>query len=811
MWRRSWPVILIAGLVCLFFWDTLFAGKIPCMRDTVFDVMSWRQFAADALVHGHFPLWNPYSSCGQPFMANPQSAVLYPPNLLFCVLPATLALKAVFLLHFLLAGVSCYLLARHWRLSVAAALICAISFTFSSLIVSAMEFTAHFETLAWCPLLLLCISEFMDSWLPPGWQAFGPGGPHSRFSRFIALSLVMAMQYLAGYPQTFLYGLVIAFAFVVARAGASLSFRLLLISTTGLAVAGLVALCLCMPQFLLTSELIPLSERAGKIDPFLDMASASARHLLTFVLPFVFGRPGYPDKYWAHTIFEFWAGTCYVGVVPLILASFSPLLAWPNRTPGAVASHRILLVFSVGLVIFGLLMAAGEYTPLYTLVCGHLPIFDRMRWPSKFYQLALMGLSILAALGWQAALAPSRRENGVRRRRPEILIALAWAALLAAMVGAYPCARASGAFFAWLTGHAEPFTAEQHAVMLKDYQAAIVWLALSLAGVLAALFRWLKPVPAAFAIVVVAYLNVFSVGRQIHFIADDDIYEYVSPSLLSLASKAGTDRVHTQYWNTQFFYGTHDRELFLWAKDTTAAETFPTVGLYKVWGGCELPLTRYVRFYQLQPSLALEQRERLADLLCIRYLTYGEDLFKILGGEAPRTAQTLERASALPRALLVGRWRAMHDFDEAVAGVLDPSFDPFLEAVIEEGEESGGEGDSPGKPGEVTGIRYGWNRVEIEATATRRCLLLLNDAWYPGWKAVVDGQSAPILRANVVFRGIFVGPGPHKVLFVYDPWLFKLGWAVSALTVLVMVALCLVSRHLSRRSRPEAPRVPNGP
>jgi uncharacterized membrane protein YfhO len=60
--------------------------------------------------------------------------------------------------------------------------------------------------------------------------------------------------------------------------------------------------------------------------------------------------------------------------------------------------------------------------------------------------------------------------------------------------------------------------------------------------------------------------------------------------------------------------------------------------------------------------------------------------------------------------------------------------------------------------------------------------------WYPGWRATVDGQPAPVLRANYAFRAIRLGPGQHQVQLTFTPRSWTAGLAVSGLTLLVLVA-----------------------
>jgi uncharacterized membrane protein YfhO len=52
-------------------------------------------------------------------------------------------------------------------------------------------------------------------------------------------------------------------------------------------------------------------------------------------------------------------------------------------------------------------------------------------------------------------------------------------------------------------------------------------------------------------------------------------------------------------------------------------------------------------------------------------------------------------------------------------------------------------------------------------------VLVLHAPYYPGWIATVDGKRMPILRADVLFRGVEVLPGRHLVRFAYQPFSFE--------------------------------------
>jgi uncharacterized membrane protein YfhO len=85
-------------------------------------------------------------------------------------------------------------------------------------------------------------------------------------------------------------------------------------------------------------------------------------------------------------------------------------------------------------------------------------------------------------------------------------------------------------------------------------------------------------------------------------------------------------------------------------------------------------------------------------------------------------------------------------------------------------------------------IGFEAERAVLRSTSGRPGLLVLADANYPGWSAAVDGQPAPILQANLLFRAVPVPAGTHEVTFTYQPANWPRGLAISlaALGLLVL-------------------------
>jgi hypothetical protein len=108
-----------------------------------------------------------------------------------------------------------------------------------------------------------------------------------------------------------------------------------------------------------------------------------------------------------------------------------------------------------------------------------------------------------------------------------------------------------------------------------------------------------------------------------------------------------------------------------------------------------------------------------------------------------------------------------------------PEFDRTGEALLDEesvpllARQYPAESDD-GRPhvGSARIASYHRNSVAVEVETERAGILVLHDIYYPGWEVTVDGERRPLLRANLLFRGVEVGPGRHRVEFRFRPLSF---------------------------------------
>ena len=172
--------------------------------DLAGEFLASRQFGFGELAKGNLALWNPHLYGGVPYFGNFQSALLYPPNWLFMLLPGYAAVNWTIALHVLLLGLAMLAWGRLRGLSHPAALLAAVLVMFGG---------AHFMhiyaghlsnlcTMAWVPLLLAAVDGCFER-RSLTWPLIG--------------ALAVAMMVLAGHPQYVFFGGIVAAIYTVAR------------------------------------------------------------------------------------------------------------------------------------------------------------------------------------------------------------------------------------------------------------------------------------------------------------------------------------------------------------------------------------------------------------------------------------------------------------------------------------------------------------------------------------------------------------------------------------------------------------------
>ena len=211
-----------------------------------------------------------------------------------------------------------------------------------------------------------------------------------------------------------------------------------------------------------------------------------------------------------------------------------------------------------------------------------------------------------------------------------------------------------------------------------------------------------------------------------------------------------------------------------------------------------------LEFNRVQPLASWDAlHSPLLDVLNVKYVITSEWIESpkytaVWEGEGVRIFENLgvaPRAYTLPAGSLVV-------VDDALAALTE--YDPRQHVVAEEGDLTGLEqaviADLSGlgepashTPAEV--MAYGNVEVVVTAVTDQPSFLILNDSYFPGWKAFIrplngddrDEFETPISRVNGNFRGVLLDAGQWQVRFRYSPITFQLGGLASAMGVLIIL------------------------
>jgi hypothetical protein len=154
------------------------------------------------------------------------------------------------------------------------------------------------------------------------------------------------------------------------------------------------------------------------------------------------------------------------------------------------------------------------------------------------------------------------------------------------------------------------------------------------------------------------------------------------------------------------------------------------------------------------------------------------------------------------RAWLVRHARFVATEPEALAALVEPGFDGRTEAVLVGSPDADDTVSTDGAGEEQARIVVDEpEHVVVELAVEAPRLLVLADAFAPGWTAVVDGAARRVWQANHLVRGVFVRPGDRHVEFSYRAPGFRegMGAAAAAWGLFVLVAAARGARRRGTR------------
>ena len=740
-----------------------------------------------ALQENSIPLWS--QALNYPMHAESQGGYTYPLHLLLNSITAPwLAHNLDILIHLLLAAAATYAFIRLKGPRPAFAGLGALAYALSSHFTIRLGILPFVQGGAFLPIFFLIVALY-----------------HRRgdWRWLIGLAIAFGLALLAGHFQFTTYAMLSALAFLIwgikAESKAELMKRfsaVVWVPILGMLIAGV--------QLIPSGELALASGRSSLGDlSKLDFSWLPPQGV-SFIIPQFFGEATHPCVISQHTgaldsyfgAGSYFESTYYVGIIPLIL-SLITLGLLKKRGP-----DRRLAWFFWALIGVALILALGKFNPLYCLL-NQLPPFGFFRHPLRLLFLVCFGFSVLSAIGGERLLS-----SGISTRFRNFIILIVPLAVLLVIAGwmgahcyhdqlstlmaKYFYKGDSGLSTAGAIQKASDYLGRMETVWSINNQRLVWQIAIVSLSVAVVLLlgkrRSLRQGELLLFIILLVDLGGFSRGRDF----------FVSPQVLTQPQvekqdspvKVPPTRIYSAGWelspqesylsyslqvpNSSAIngdYGVLTPRVSLQCDQSAELEQALWKAVFSSGDG-SYPLRTYL------PSVKLPNPE-LLQRLGVEYL------FK-------RVPLTQNGEETQPEEADI----YLYKFDDAWerAYVLDsaPSNCSELSALL---------ADDLTPQGEVQYLQYDDEHIRLKVDGPAG-LLVLSELYYPGWQATLDGETVEIKPVFTALRGVDYPDGEHIVEFVYQPWSFYTGLAVT-LTGLNLAAVMLFSSLVLRKKNNE--------
>lgn len=694
--------------------------KNNAMPDVIDQIYPWKYFTINTYKSGQIPFWNPNSFAGTPHLANYQSAVLSPFNILFFIFPFIDAWSILILLQPLLAGIFTYLFLRELRVSKEGSVISSIAFMFSGFMVVWMAYGTLSITMAFLPFALLLIERNFNK--------------INKIS-LIALSFVIPVAFFSGHFQTAIYFFVFVIAFYIFKLIVSKKKKEGLFILFSIIVGLIISAFQIVPsiEFYLNSVRSNIFIKGGGIPWF---------YLVNIFSPDFYGNPVTRND-WFGTYAE-WAS--FIGIIPLTLALFG------------ILRRKILPVFFFLSGIIVLILAIDS--PVQSFI-GFLkiPVLSTSN-PTRIIVLFSFSFAVLAGFGLD-----NLKEFIQKKRTKEIILPLVLIGFIFLI--------ALCSLFIFKSLPADKLLIAKRNIIIPGILFFISCLFILVSSINKKIFLF----AICFFLIASSFDSLRFAQKWMPFDPKSSVFPDV-PILKEMKKDIGYGRVFgnlggqiDSYYNLPSVEGYDPLYIQRFGEFTRGA-------IYGTYLDAERSVVRLDRRAKYADKVldllgvnlifhpigdtntswaypVWEKNERYG-------LIYHDSTF-----------QLFKNKKALPRAVLFNNFEIITKKEDIIKRFYSDSFD-FRNKLILEEEPGDFVQTSQVRKGTAEIILYSPDKVQIQVKTQSPAILFLSDNFYPRWKAKIyskdmkNGIEAKIYRADYSFRAVIVPKGEHVVEFSYD-------------------------------------------
>ncbi|MEQ8168078.1 MAG: YfhO family protein [Candidatus Eremiobacterota bacterium] len=736
----SISVLFILALI--FFYNPLLTGKTYFIGDIEAMAYPFNNYKYEMGQAGKLFLWDPYTFCGQPYIADLHTGIFYPLNWIYFFIPADIGMVIYVVIHFLLAGIFSYIFLKDLEFDHLSSLAGSIFYSFSGFMAIRIIHMNFITDCALLPLCLYCVNILFR---------------RKNILSSLILGLCLSFSVLSGNYQMSLMVYIIVFIYFLAK----LEIKEL---KKQLIPAGLFFTSIMFSLMVMAVQLLPTLEYLGQTMrltgglPY-DMAtenSVELKQLLLFIIPDYFGSPG-SFKLEGH---RYYCEACfYTGFFPLFLTLIALFLS-NNK------EKKILFMFAfIGAT--GFMLSLGKFTPAYWIFYNIAPLFKSYRVPFRWLFLLLPGMLYAIAL---STCKLARIEKPVTYREcPGLIISILAAPSVMTGILLFilirPPASNTGTVFFIITGLAGFII-----IFLKIY--------CKISGKIFFLFT-----------IITLIISAFSFGLNLNPTIERDYFTKTTEQLFGiLQNRIPPERIYyhppIEYISTINMAGTRKISTIIGYNPSSLKR----YGEYILYSEHQVPLTydRQLEFIKWTNAIPLNNLN--SKMLLLLNLT---SIYSFKKNQHDYNMHIIPVNNPYERAFTVNTCKIITDDYKTLEYMKSDKFDPLSEILLSEDCNTR-------KSGIIKKINYPVkyqvfepDYIKIKVYPAEPCWLFLSEIYYPGWKSFVDGKERKIYRANYMFRAIELKECDNTVEFYFRPDSFKKGTTISILAMLILSGFLL--------------------
>lgn len=709
-------------------------------------VCVWYKLTDNAFRDGEWPLWNPLQFAGAPLLANFQTAVFYPPRLLFRILDDTfLSMTIYLLLRLWLCGFNAFIAARVLGLKSPYSNLLSFAYMLAGYNLLWVYYPPP-DAMAWLPIVAVATESILNK----------------RYVRGFALTVVgMTMMILAGHPSTMLTGSIGLGVYAAVRVLRSRGPIAHAARSFGCAAGGvIVSLAICSLQLLPFIEYMPEMELF--IYRFIPEGVSHYRYSVFDILSAWNARllgTELEDTFWGTTNHTY-LGMLYLGI-PIWLC----IALLPSK-PSLSSIDRIRVSALLG-VSFVCAYFATNF-PGADIV-QRLPIISGIR-PAYFLAFPTLALPLAGVISFQAWTRTPRSMHDLLHPLMGMLVLF-----FISLIGVVAARYVSLEF---------PVDGDKRDNLIfyirEQFSIFIVFALFGMVSLLVCVRfpQRTRAAVAALSVILVAD-HAFAVSGLLCTTPRQILFPHTALTDF-LQSEARPCRVRVDSTSILLGY-------------MTLYGVEEATGYDAVYPRRIKPYLDDVRSHPGSPVDALMANQYT---LFPQGATLPDGYVGIATMEGVTVA---ENPASMPRARLVTTIESFTTSEAMFSRMNDEDFNPAAIVYTDEPIDFTLPPSDGSSAGDAVIEEWQSQFVKVRATANKECVLVLADGFYPGWEATIDGAPATIFPAYHLFRGVHVPKGEHVIEFAYRPASFRYGMIISIATLAISCSIALLILWRQRR------------